>query len=70
MLIDDQRHKRKEIAWSEMESAQIYIAHKLQKYLIKTNDMYVVCLESGELFDQDELMGDVFTSVNARLEIY
>lgn len=70
MIINDVRNTRKELSWSELKNGQVYVSNRLQKYILKTSDDYVVCLDSGELFDPDECMGDVFNSVNAKLEVY
>lgn len=70
MKVNDMRHQKQELSFDELEAGNTYISHKLQKYVIKTRDnYYVVCLESGQVFDYDEVNGDVFEPVNAVLEI-
>lgn len=56
MIINDVRNTRKELAWSELKNGQVYVSNRLQKYVLKTNDDFVVCLDSGELFDPDECL--------------
>jgi len=70
MEIHDKRSETKELTFSGLEVGKVYINTRFQKYFMMTKDHYTVCLETGELFDADGHRGDVFTEVNARLEIY
>lgn len=69
MKINDQRHTNKELQWKNLEHGQVYVSNRQGKYMIYCQEDCLICLESGEWFDEDELRGDVFTHVNARLEI-
>lgn len=69
MKVNDQRHQKQEFSFDELEAGKVYISHRMAKYVIKTDDLYTVCVESGVLFDEDEHAGDVFEPVNAVLEI-
>jgi len=69
MIINDLRGKTKELEWSELEFGEVYISSGLQKYMMFTQEYKTIDLETGELFDEDEHMGDVFFPVKARLEI-
>lgn len=69
MIINDTRNKAKELNFENLEAGKVYVSSRLQKYMLCV-DGYVACLVSGELFDLDECIGDTFTEVNARLEIY
>ncbi|MNF03208.1 hypothetical protein D3C80_2024800 [compost metagenome] len=69
MKINDTRSNKKEIDWHHLVSGEVYVSSRKQKYLIYTQEEGLICLESGEWFSQDEMSGDVFTHVNARLEI-
>lgn len=69
MIIDDRRFDKKELSWGELEAKGVYVSHRLQKYVMKTDDAYVVCLETAELFDRDECLGDLFEPVRATLVV-
>lgn len=69
MIINDTRGKAKELHFENLEAGKVYVSHRLQKYVFCSSHG-VVCLVSGDLFDFDECLGDIFTEVNARLEIY
>ena len=69
MIINDTRGKSKELSFENLEAGKVYASHRLQKYVLCI-DGYVACLVSGELFDLDECASDIFTEVNAKLEIY
>lgn len=73
MNIIDNRFKKQELIFEELESGKVYVSSRLQKYVMGTTGHrgynYVVDLESGEVYDDVELDGDVFTPVEAELII-
>lgn len=69
MNINDRSREFKELGWELLVFGQVYISNRFQKYMIFTQDYKTVCLDSGEVYDEDEHKGDVFTPVNATLEI-
>lgn len=69
MNINDKRFTQKEIAWDALLEGQVYVSSRKQKYMLTTQEGTVVCLESGEVFDADEMKGDVFIPVTCTLEI-
>jgi len=69
MIINDLRGKTKELDWSGLEFGEVYASSRLQKYMMFTQEYKTVDLQSGEIFDEDEHLGDVFFLVEARLEI-
>ena len=76
MKINDTRGKSKELTFEELEAGKVYISSRLQKYVMfcnlglsTTGNDYTVCLETGELFNLEEMYGDVFTEVSAVLQI-
>lgn len=69
MNINDRSREFKELGWELLVFGQVYISSRFQKYMIFTQDYKTVCLDSGEVYDEDEHKGDVFTPVNATLEI-
>lgn len=76
MEINDIRGKTKELSFGELEVNKVYGSNRLQRYVLVVDQyhnaehLYTVCLESGTLYDASAHEGDVFTEVNARLEIY
>ena len=70
MKVNDLRGKLdKEYSFDDLEAGRVYVSSRFQKYMIYTQDGYTLCLESGERFDRNEHSGDVFTEVNAVLQI-
>ena len=69
MNINDRSREFKELGWDLLVFGQVYISSRFQKYTIFTQDYKTVCLDSGEVYDEDEHKGDVFTPVNATLEV-
>lgn len=70
MKITDNRNKRLELKWDDIESGKVYISHRLCKYVLAADDgAWLVCLETGVVFDQDECIGDVFEPVKATLVV-
>ena len=69
MNINDTRHQSTADVWEQLVFGQVYISSRFQKYMIFTQDYKTVDLESGEVFVEDEHKGDVFTPVEATLEI-
>lgn len=74
MKINDNRGKAKELTFDDLQAGQVYVSHRLQKYVLGTQQwdedtLLIVCLESGEIFDYVECCGDVFTEVNAVLQV-
>lgn len=69
MKINDLRFKKQELTLDELECGRVYVSSRLQKYLLLTSEDLLVCLETGEAFDEDECEGDVFTPVEAELVI-
>lgn len=72
MEINDKRSETKELTFGELEVGKVYVSNRLQKYVFVVGQYcnYIACLESGTLYDPSTHDGDVFTEVNARLEIY
>ena len=74
MNITDNRFKKQELLWEELECGRVYISHKLQKYVMASmpwgNDsMLLMCLETGEIFAEDECDGDGFEPVKTTLVV-
>lgn len=69
MNIIDNRFKKQELSFEELEDAKVYVSSRLQKYVFKTKYVVVVCLETGETYDDVQLDGDVFTPVEAEMII-
>lgn len=69
MKINDQRNKKTEFKFDELAYGQVYVSNRLQKYVMRTQNCSVICLESGELFDDDECDGDVFIPVQCELVV-
>lgn len=69
MKIIDNRHKKQELSFEELVDAKVYVSSRLQKYVFKTKYVVVVCLETGETYDDVQLDGDVFTPVEAEVII-
>lgn len=70
MKVNDLRGKLdKELIFNDLEAGRVYVSSRFQKYMIYTQDDYTICLESGERFDRTDHDGDVFTEVNAVLQI-
>jgi len=73
MKINDMRFKKQELPFEELDSGKVYVSSRLQKYVMSTSGHhgynYVVDLDSGEVFDYDELYEDVFTPVEAEVII-
>lgn len=69
MQVNDLRGKTVELGFDDLEASKVYVSHRLQKYVLSTDSGYIVCVESGEMWDGDECQGDVFTEVNAVLQI-
>lgn len=71
MIITDMRFKKQELSFEELLCGLVYVSHRLQKYVMATSGHhgynYVVDLEDGEVYDEDECNGDVFTPVEAEL---
>lgn len=70
MEINDLRFVSKELKFDDLEAGKVYISSRMLKYMMRTVDLYNVCLVSGDLSCKEDHYGDVFTEVNARLEIY
>lgn len=72
MEINDIRGKTNELNFNHLEIGKVYRSNRLQRYVFVAGRgcLYTVCLESGTLYDSSAHDGDVFTEVNARLEIY
>lgn len=60
MVINDRSLEFKQIGWELLVFGQVYISNRYQKYMIFTQDYKTVCLDSGEVYDEDEHKGDVF----------
>jgi hypothetical protein len=70
MKINDKRQEKKDLNFTDLKPASVYYeSRRLCKYLMYTDNYSAVCLESGEVFDEDELQGGTFIEVNATLEI-
>lgn len=69
MKINDMRSKKQELSFEELEDAKVYVSSRLQKYVFKTVEYGVVCLETGVIYDDVQLDGDVFTPVEAEMII-
>lgn len=69
MKVNDLRGKAAEISFDDLEQGKVYVSSRFQKYMIYSSEAATVCLETGEVFDIDEHNGDVFTKVNAVLQI-
>lgn len=69
MKVNDQRYQKQELSFDQLETGKVYVSHKLQKYIIKTDHVLTVCLDSGVVIQKGEHDGDVFEPVNAVLEI-
>lgn len=73
MNITDNRFKKQELNWDELETGKVYISHRLQKYVMMTSGIEkvecIVCLETGELYSETECKGDVFEPVKATLVV-
>jgi len=69
MKIIDARFKKQELSFEELVGAKVYVSSRLQKYVFKTKYIVVVCLETGETYDDVQLDGDVFTPVEAEMII-
>jgi len=69
MIINDLRGRVKELDWANLEFGEVYVSNRLQKYMMFTQEYKTVDLQSGEMFDEDEHLGDVFFLLKARLEI-
>lgn len=69
MKVNDVRGKTEELGFDDLEAGGIYVSSRFQKYMIYTQDDFTICLESGERFDWEEHNGDVFTKVDAVLQI-
>lgn len=72
MLINDNRFKQKELTWGDLEPGKVYISSQKQKYgmFVRFSGEYrFVCLETGFVSYEFEHSGDVFTLVEATLEI-
>lgn len=61
MIIDDLRGKNKQVDFKDLEYGEVYVSHRHQKYMMFTQEDCTVCLHTGEVFDEDEHNGDVFT---------
>lgn len=69
MKVNDLRGKAAELSFDDLEHGKVYVSSRFQKYVLYAKDDFTVCLESGEAFDRDGHHGDVFTEVNAVLQI-
>lgn len=73
MNIKDNRFKKKELSWGELETKEVYVSHRLQKYVMMTSGIErvecIVCLETGELYSEAECKGDFFGPVKATLVV-
>lgn len=69
MKVNDIRGKSQEFTFDELEAGRVYTSTRFQKYLLMTDDMYTVCLETGEMIGCDQHVGDIFIPVNAVLEV-
>jgi hypothetical protein len=69
MNINDTRHILKELTWKDLIFGQVYVSSRMSKYMIFTQDYKTVCLDSGEVYDEDEHKGDMFISVDATLQV-
>lgn len=71
MKINDQRFKKQELSFEQLDCGKVYVSSRLQKYVMSISGhhgySYIVDLEDGEVYDEDECNGDVFTPVEAEL---
>lgn len=74
MNITDNRFKKQELSFDELEAGKVYVSHKLQKYVMASmpwgNDsLLLMCLETGEIFAEDGCDGAGFEPVKATLVV-
>lgn len=74
MKISDNRGKSSGLCFNQLEEGKVYVSHKYQAYMIhfdlqNTGSYYNLNLETGDVYDVVEHDGDVFTEVNAVLQI-
>lgn len=68
MNITDNRFKKQELNWDELETGKVYVSHRLQKYVMMTDSECLACLETGQLYN-GESSCDVFEPVKATLVV-
>lgn len=69
MKINDKRGKTEFLVWADLRYGSVYYSYNEQKYVVFTQQETMVCVESGKLYDEEEVRKDKFTKINATLEI-
>lgn len=73
MIIQDNRFKKKELSFDQLQTGELYVSSRLQAYVVHTAmdevGYFNVNLEDGTLYFPDDHIGDVFEPVKATLVV-